>query len=74
MEDTLQHVEKSTTETWRHIDRQRHIIEILQEHGQARDVSTAENDASNAHEQPGSPLQAEGDPAGRNAAAVRSGR
>jgi len=42
MEDTLQHVEKSITETWGHIDRQRRIIEILQEHGQAQDVSTAE--------------------------------
>jgi hypothetical protein len=42
MEDTLQHVEKSIAETWEHIDCQRHIIEVLQEHGHARDVPTAQ--------------------------------
>ena len=42
MEESLQHVEKSIAETWGHIDRQRHIIEILQEHGHSQDVVTAE--------------------------------
>jgi hypothetical protein len=42
MEDTLQRVEDSIAETWEHIDRQRHIIEVLHEHGHARDVPTAE--------------------------------
>jgi hypothetical protein len=42
MEDSLEHIEKSIAETWGHIDRQRHIIEILHEHGLPQDVSTAE--------------------------------
>jgi hypothetical protein len=42
MEESLQHVEKSIAETWGHIDRQRHIIEVLQEHGHSRDLPTAE--------------------------------
>ena len=42
MEDALKHVEKSIAETWAHLDRQRHIIEILCEHGHAQDVPTAE--------------------------------
>ena len=42
MEHSLQHVEKSIAQTWGHIDRQRHIIEILQEHGHSQDVPTAE--------------------------------
>ena len=42
MEESLQHVERSIVETWGHIDRQRHIIEILQEHGRSQDVATAE--------------------------------
>ena len=42
MEESLQHVEKSIAETWGHIDRQRHIIEILRELGHTQDVPTAE--------------------------------
>jgi hypothetical protein len=42
MEDTLQRVEESIAQTWEHIDRQRHIIEVLHAHGYARDVPTAE--------------------------------
>lgn len=42
MEESLQHVERSIVETWGHIDRQRHIIDILQEHGRSQDVATAE--------------------------------
>jgi hypothetical protein len=42
MEDSLEHIEKSIAETWEHIDRQRHIIEILREHGHPQDVPTAE--------------------------------
>jgi hypothetical protein len=42
MEESLQHVEKSIAETWGHIDRQRHIIEVLQEHGHSQDLPTAE--------------------------------
>jgi hypothetical protein len=36
------HLEKSIAETWGHIDRQRHIIEVLEEHGHSQDVPTAE--------------------------------
>jgi len=42
MDDSLQHIEKSIAQTWGHIDRQRHIIEVLQEHGHSQDVVTAE--------------------------------
>lgn len=42
MESSLQHVKKSIAETWGHIDRQRHIIEVLRAHGYAEDVPTAE--------------------------------
>ena len=42
MEESLQYVERSIVETWGHIDRQRHIIDILQEHARSRDVATAE--------------------------------
>ena len=42
MDKSLQHVERSIVETWGHIDRQRHIIDILQEHGRSQDVATAE--------------------------------
>jgi hypothetical protein len=42
MEESLQHVERSIVETWGHIDRQCHIIDILQEHGRSQDVATAE--------------------------------
>jgi hypothetical protein len=44
MQDSLQHVDKCIAETWGHIDRQHHIIEIeiLQEHGHSQDVQTAE--------------------------------
>jgi len=42
MKDALQRVEESIAETWQHIDRQRHIIEVLHAHGHARDVPTAE--------------------------------
>lgn len=41
MEESLQHVERSIVETWGHIDCQRHIIDILQEHGRSQDVATA---------------------------------
>ena len=42
MEVSLQQLEKSIAETWQHLDRQRHIIAILREHGHLRDVPTAE--------------------------------
>jgi hypothetical protein len=42
MEESLQHLEKSIAETWGHIDRQRHIIEVLEEHGHSQDMPTAE--------------------------------
>ncbi len=43
MEDALKQCRKKhCRETWGHLDRQRHIIEILREHGHAQDVPTAE--------------------------------
>jgi hypothetical protein len=42
MEVSLQQLEKNIAETWQHLDRQRHIIAILREHGDLRDVPTAE--------------------------------
>jgi hypothetical protein len=42
MDVSLQQVEENIAETWRHIDRQRSIIAILQEHGHLREVPTAE--------------------------------
>jgi hypothetical protein len=42
MDNALQRIEREIASTWKHIDRQRHIIEILREHGHSRDVPTAE--------------------------------
>ncbi|HUL09034.1 MAG TPA: hypothetical protein VLV76_22070 [Candidatus Acidoferrum sp.] len=42
MENTLHHIEQEIAATWKHIDRQRHVIEVLREHGHAQDVPTAE--------------------------------
>jgi len=42
MENALHHIEREIATTWRHIDRQRHIIEVLRQHGHAQDVPTAE--------------------------------
>lgn len=40
--NSLDHVDRSIAETCRHIDRQRHIIDVLREHGHEEDVPTAE--------------------------------
>ena len=42
MENSLQSVEESIAATWEHLDHQRHIIEVLQEHGHSDDLPTAE--------------------------------
>ena len=42
MENTLHHIEQEIATTWKHLDRQRHIIEVLRAHGHAQDVPTAE--------------------------------
>jgi hypothetical protein len=42
MENALHHIEQEIDTTWKHIDRQRHIIEVLREHGHTQDVPTAE--------------------------------